>query len=266
MTEDINICEADIQLIDGVLKVSSLMVAKRFGKQHKNILRLIENLEIDGEFRRLNFEPSKYLNSQGKEQPMIMMTRDGFTLVGMSLTGKGPMKFKLAYIAAFNKMEGALLSGKSMPDGVPLLDWHKARLEGKIARRTLTDILRDELIPHALSKGSKNAGKYYINYSKLMHLFLEDKDFKVPVGANLRDCLSVSDLGLFKKAEERMALWIHEEILAGTDYHDIYKKCKARMISIIELLGKVEPILPPKEPVPALPKRSLKPKGGSNDE
>ena len=36
---------------------SSRMIATKFGKQHKNILRDIESLECSKEFRLLNFEP-----------------------------------------------------------------------------------------------------------------------------------------------------------------------------------------------------------------
>ena len=39
---------------------------------------------------------------------MYYMTRDGFTLLAMSFTGKKAMKFKLKYIEAFNKMEEKL--------------------------------------------------------------------------------------------------------------------------------------------------------------
>lgn len=39
---------------------SSLQVAEEFGKEHKNVLRDIENILIDDDFSRLNFELSNY--------------------------------------------------------------------------------------------------------------------------------------------------------------------------------------------------------------
>ena len=36
------------------------------------------------------------------------ITRDGFTILAMGYTGSKAMKFKLAYIDAFNRMEAAL--------------------------------------------------------------------------------------------------------------------------------------------------------------
>ncbi|MGV0961788.1 MAG: Rha family transcriptional regulator [Limnohabitans sp.] len=94
---------------------TSLNVADVFGKQHKDVLKAIGRVKndvsvSDAEFGRRNFAPSSYLNEQGKEQPMFQVTRDGFTLLAMGFTGKEAMKFKLAYIDAFNRMESELLN------------------------------------------------------------------------------------------------------------------------------------------------------------
>ena len=58
--------------------VSSVQVAKHFGKQHKNVIRAIEQLEIPKEFNRLNFEPVEYEDKKGEKRPAYLMTRDGF--------------------------------------------------------------------------------------------------------------------------------------------------------------------------------------------
>lgn len=90
------------------LFVTSLDISNRFGKQHKNVLRDIENLECSPEFRRLNFEPSVYHNSQNKAQPMHNITRDGFVFLCMGFTGPQAALWKERYITAFNEMEQAL--------------------------------------------------------------------------------------------------------------------------------------------------------------
>lgn len=89
----------------GQIFATSLDVAERFGKHHKNVLRAIDALECSVEFRRLNFEPSSYINEQGKEQPCYRMTRDGFTLLAMGFTGAEATRWKESYIRAFNMME-----------------------------------------------------------------------------------------------------------------------------------------------------------------
>lgn len=88
--------------------VTSLDVAETFGKRHDNVLRDIRELGCSSEFRLLNFEESDYTNAQGKKQPMIYMTRDGFTLLVMGYTGDLAMRFKEAYIKQFNAMEASL--------------------------------------------------------------------------------------------------------------------------------------------------------------
>ncbi|MBU7562640.1 phage antirepressor KilAC domain-containing protein [Pediococcus ethanolidurans] len=90
---------------------SSLQVAEVFKKEHKNILRDINNLEID----RLNFEhmfmAGNEPDSYGRDRKVIYMNRDGFTLLAMGFTGKKAMGFKLQYIEAFNKMEHQIQTG-----------------------------------------------------------------------------------------------------------------------------------------------------------
>lgn len=90
------------------LFVTSLDISNRFGKQHKNVMQAIENLDCSPEFGRLNFKPSSYNNSQNKAQPMFELTRDGFVFLCMGFTGPQAALWKERYITAFNEMEQAL--------------------------------------------------------------------------------------------------------------------------------------------------------------
>ena len=91
---------------------TSLRIADIFGKQHKNVLRDIQNLECSDDFRKLNFEPSHIIkqlpNNGSKELPMYYLTRDGFMFLVMGFTGKTAAKWKEAYIKAFNDMEAKI--------------------------------------------------------------------------------------------------------------------------------------------------------------
>lgn len=90
---------------------TSLMVADKFDKHHKNVLRNIEFILQkcpDKEFGRLNFEPSSYLNEQNKTQPMYKMTRDGFALLVRGFTGEKAFLWNIAFINTFNQMEAKL--------------------------------------------------------------------------------------------------------------------------------------------------------------
>ena len=76
-----------VQVKNGSLVTDSLMVAEVFEKEHKDVLRAIENLECSQQFRERNFTPSNYLSSQGKNLSCVEMTRDGFTFLAMRFTG-----------------------------------------------------------------------------------------------------------------------------------------------------------------------------------
>jgi Rha family phage regulatory protein len=90
------------------LIVTSLEISNHFGRQHKNVLQAIDNLECSEKFRRLNFQPSTYNNGQNKAQTMYEITRDGFTFLCMGFTGQQAAAWKERYIDAFNQMEAAL--------------------------------------------------------------------------------------------------------------------------------------------------------------
>ena len=88
---------------------NSLLVAKKFGKDHKHVLESIRKMMTAQNSAVLQmFESSTYINEQNKEQPMFLMNRDGFTLLAMGFTGVKAMEFKIDYINAFNKMESKI--------------------------------------------------------------------------------------------------------------------------------------------------------------
>lgn len=101
---------------------TSLIVAQAFEKEHRDVLRAIRDLPCPDSFRLRNFTQSSYQNDQKKEQPMYLVTRKGFALLGMGFTGEKATRFKEQFIAAFNQMEIALREGHITPreyGGIP---------------------------------------------------------------------------------------------------------------------------------------------------
>ncbi|MFZ5653188.1 MAG: Rha family transcriptional regulator [Pseudomonadota bacterium] len=92
-----------VELVNGHLMVRSLTVAEHFRRSHFNVLRDIRNLDCSEEFRRLNFQKSTYLNKQGREQPMIHLTRDGFIFLVMGYTGREVAQMKERLIPFFDQ-------------------------------------------------------------------------------------------------------------------------------------------------------------------
>jgi len=101
-----------ITIIDGM--VSSVQVAEKFGKDHKNVLRDIKDLlsSLDAEKDVLKTEPifieSTYPDLYSRPQPQYLMTRDGFTLLAMGFNGDEALVWKVKFIQAFNAMEAKL--------------------------------------------------------------------------------------------------------------------------------------------------------------
>jgi len=68
---------------------SSVLVAQKFGKDHRNVLQSIRNILLTAENSAVNvtFIASTYLNERNQSQPMFLMDRDAFALVVVSFTG-----------------------------------------------------------------------------------------------------------------------------------------------------------------------------------
>lgn len=84
--------------------VSSKQVADDFNKKHKDVLESIRNLVAENSAAKSWFYETTY-ESRGKQYPMYLMNKDGFTFLVMGFTGKLANDWKIKYIQAFNDME-----------------------------------------------------------------------------------------------------------------------------------------------------------------
>jgi len=103
----------ELSIHDGTVTTTSVQVAQFFGKRHDNVLRAIRVLLREGasENYLLNFEEVNmdFTNGKGVQSgTAYRMTREGFMLLAMGFTGKEALRWKQAYIAAFNRMEAEL--------------------------------------------------------------------------------------------------------------------------------------------------------------
>lgn len=103
----------ELSVDHGTVTTTSLQIAEHFGKRHTHVLRAIKKL--------LSETPEGYApnfgliqvevdlgNGRKRQDPAYRITRDGFTLLAMGFTGKEALRWKVAYIDAFNRMEAAL--------------------------------------------------------------------------------------------------------------------------------------------------------------
>lgn len=215
--------------------VSSRVIAQRFKKEHNSILKSIDGetrrgKHIDGLINGINnssgnplqyFIPSDYRDSSGKKNKEYLLTRDGFSLLVMGFTGQKALEWKLKYIKEFNNMEKFIREKLSS-------EWQETRIKGKLARRDETDVIMTKLIPLAISQGSKNAGKLYMTYSKLVNSC-------VNIPAKSRDKATKRILDVIYNLENLIEHVIIEEVEKGTYYKDIYQICKGKCKLLVEL-------------------------------
>ena len=83
---------------------TSILVAEKFERNHRDILRAIKKLDCSQEFNERNFALVEYVDTKGEKRPMYQMTKDGFVFLVMGFTGSKAAKFKEDYINAFNEM------------------------------------------------------------------------------------------------------------------------------------------------------------------
>lgn len=215
--------------------VSSRVIAQRFEKEHNSVLKSIDGetrkgKHINGLIDGINnssgnplqyFIPSEYRDSSGKKNKEYLLTRDGFSLLVMGFTGKKALEWKLKYIQAFNSMEAFIREKLSS-------EWQETRIKGKLARRNETDIIMTKLIPLAMQQGSKNAGKLYMTYSKLVNEC-------VGIPSKSRDKATRRILDVVYNLENLIEHVISEEVDKGTYYKDIYQICKGKCRLLVEL-------------------------------
>ena len=162
--------EVSIQLIAGQPMTTSLDVAEHFGKRHDNVIKAIRALEIPAEVHALNFEEMTHRVSIGngatREEKAFRITRDGFTLLCMGFTGKEAMRWKVAYINAFNQMEQALRepAPQVLPDlnrraqltfAIKTLDMMRDGLPGKPPAPSTDQVVRQFLDVQSLEQASE---------------------------------------------------------------------------------------------------------------
>lgn len=207
--------------------VSSQLVADKFNKVHAKLVRDIERLHCSDEFKRANFGKCTFKNKMNREYEGYMMTRDGFSFLCMGFTGKKAAEWKEAYINAFNAMEKQLLQKSDS------LEWKQARIQSNSARRSFTDIVK-RFVEYATKQGSKSAGMYYMNITKMEYAALEltERGQKLPKG--FRDTLDCMDLCFLSTAEQVAKNALQQGMEMQMHYKEIYQLAKERVFVYAE--------------------------------
>lgn len=199
----------------------SLQIAEKFGKEHRNVLRAIDDLLetlLKIEQPSKLFIASKRKADDGQYHRMYLMNRDGFSLLVMGFTGKNALEWKLQYIRAFNQMENFIREKSTRM-------WIETRKAGKFTRKAEADTIQ-KLVEYAKEQGSSHAEKLYMTYSKLANRM---------AGITKRDEATVMQLNNLSLMENIILHEVNLGIVKGKPYKEIYKDCRKRLEAVKDL-------------------------------
>ena len=145
------VAHPELSINGGVVTATSFQIAQHFNKRHANVMRAIKSLlsELPAA-DQLNFERittgvpvAGATNAEGSTRscPAYRMTRDGFMLLAMGFTGKEALRWKLAYIAAFNRMEAELQKPTHDPARIQLAHSLAAQAAAQVTQTVFEAIL-----------------------------------------------------------------------------------------------------------------------------
>lgn len=228
-----------VSVTNGRSTTTSIVIAEKFGKRHKNVLQAIRNMECSEQFRRLNFQPTIFdvpgPRGAVRQEECFTITRDGFAFLAMGFTGKAAGAWKEKFLEAFNWQASEINRLRTLHRQP---DWQAARIEGKAARREETDVIKS-FVDYAKSQGSKSAAKYYMILTKETNraLFFVQS----AVGEGFRDRLTSAQLSSVAMAERIVERALLEAMGAKMFYRDAYRLASDRVRQFAGFVGKSVP-------------------------
>ena len=127
-----------VQIDNGHATTLSTQVADYFGKRHDAVLRDIRCLvKKCPELNLHNFVEVDYKTNKGQTYKAYRMDRKGFVLLAMGFTGEQALKFKIAYIDAFDRMEEELRNSTAdkLKAVIPLTPRQQYKIQRAVAER-----------------------------------------------------------------------------------------------------------------------------------
>ena len=128
-----------ITICNGLATVLTTNIAEVFEKEHRNVVRDVEDIiQRTPEDRRGNFIPVELERPSNLGKGIVKykayaLTKAGFTFLAMGFTGEKADRFKWAYIDEFERMEQAL---KNPPAPAYITDAQQREIQRAVGRRS----------------------------------------------------------------------------------------------------------------------------------
>jgi phage regulator Rha-like protein len=199
----------------------SLVIAEGVGRKHDSITKAVKRYSKHlKEIGKVGLEVRASESGQNQNVYILNETQAVFLLTLMDNSPK-VIDFKKRLAVEFVHMRHFIIEKQSA-------EWQQSRLTGKQVRHEETDVILTKLIPLAEKQGSKNAGKLFLTYSKLVNLVLG-------IEAGQRDNLPTPYVDAIRFLENAISNIVSIEVDKETYYKEIYQICKAKCFIVKEL-------------------------------
>jgi Rha family phage regulatory protein len=128
----------------------NLRIGAGYGRRPASILRAIDNLTCEAEFRQHNFASAIYTDAQGKPRRCVLMTKAGFLLLTLGFTGKKAASFKTSFIQHFEQLEAQLVGKAFLAPATPLPNFMERATQVTGVKQTAHHLLHSKVGKYGL--------------------------------------------------------------------------------------------------------------------
>ncbi len=205
--------------------INSLDIAKEFGREHKSVLRTVNELIADATISRHEFVPRNY-KKRGKEYPCYELNEAGFLKAMPFIGGRKSKEGQKRLVDEFLKVR-KLLDRQAKERET--LAYQVARLSGKNSRDILTDAIQS-FVAYAKELGSQNADRYFANITNAVYkamLVIE------PQATEVRELLTAIQLSTLSTFELIAAQALTVGMEKQQPYKDIFQSVKNTLAGFV---------------------------------
>ena len=205
-------------------------------KEHRQLKLVVsKNIDIFEKYGSVVFEATtdgSNARKKGRYDLSYFLNEEQFTMLIMLVKNTPEsIELKERVVNQFFIMRKQLTKMASVRSSE---EWKSKRLDGKAVYKQKTDVIK-QFVDYCVAAGSKSADKYYTSLASMENKALFIIEQKYP---NVREVLNVKQLGQLMVADQIIEKAMLEEMGKGTEYHEIFKICKDRVIQFSEILGK----------------------------
>jgi Rha family phage regulatory protein len=205
----------------------SILVAKKFGKQHAEVVRLIKNLEKGlAKLRVISNHPKTVIEEReyrNQKYTSYLMNRKFFSLLVMRFKGQKALEWQVKFNDAFYEMEKRLILANTNATDPKFFH---AREQVKIGRKEETDVIKD-FVQYATNQGSTKSMFYYKHITNATYQALDLMCQRKP---KLRESMNIYELGELLLMERFVRIKLKHYMSLQRNYRDIYECVKCDMI------------------------------------